>query len=138
MAIYRIGGYAPSLIQDAPAEPAINSPEAGEPTLLKALQNIEDYSKTLVISHAQLTDELKNRTRKASEISALATANLSKMISNFQDVTTEEIQSFDQFLDDLDSLTQDFSSVDELYNDVLHLSDLLTSIEHGNLIKSSI
>ena len=133
MAIYRAGGYAVGLIQEPLSEPKINTPEAGESLLLKSLQNLEDYSKTLVITHSQMTTELKKRVKKAAEISLLATNNLEKMINEFQGITQQEFSQFDQILDELEDIAQSLSCVDELYNDVLQLSDILTSIEQTNL-----
>ena len=137
MAIYRIGGYAPGLIQEAPPEPLIKTPEEGETVLLKSLQNIEDYSKTLVIAHSQMTNELKKKVEKAADISLLATNNISKMIENFQGITEQEITQFDQVLNELEDIAQSLSCVDLLYNDVLQLSDILTSIEQTNIFSNS-
>lgn len=129
MAIYRVGGYATALTRDIPEEPTINTPEKGEPLLLKALADIEDYSKSLVIAHDQIISELRTKLDKMGDISCHALQQNTKITAEFQALVKQESSELDKIADSVEEIVAQLSSVDDLYSNVCKLSDLLTSLE---------
>ena len=130
MAIYRIGGYTGSLVREQPEIPQINTPEKGEPLLLKSLGQIEDYSRSLVLAHDQLINEIKNRLEKIGNISIQSQNENIKILNEFNYLINQEIRDFDKIINETEELSKELVLVDQLYSDVNRLSDLLTSLEH--------
>ena len=130
MAIYRIGGYAPGLIRDAEEEPKINSPDSGEPLLLKSLEELEEYSRYLVLRTNTVTEQLKQKMLDSSKISLSALESLHTILNEFSQNSREEIAKFDQLVSTAESIGAELSCIDDIYKDVLQLSDMLSSLEH--------
>ena len=129
MAIFRSSGYAADLVDEMQEIPKIDTPEKGEPNILDALNCIENYARNLIISSNRLTLELKNRVKNAGEIALSSLKQNERKIEEFNQNVSKEFESFDKFLVSLDVLFSSFDEIDKLYNDVLYLSDLLTSLE---------
>ena len=129
MAIYRIGGYAPGIIRDVPEEPPINTPEKGEPMLLKALGYIEDYSKNLVLQHDQMLQNISKKLNAAGKIACDALDQQNKVTGEFANASALEISKFDKLVSDVEAVVNELSCIDDLYDDVCRLSDLLSSLE---------
>ena len=129
MAIFRSSGYAADLVDEMQEIPKIDTPEKGEPNILDALNCVENYARNLIISSNRLTLELKNRVENAGEIALSSLKQNERKIEEFNQNVSKEFESFDKFLVSLDVLFSSFDEIDKLYNDVLYLSDLLTSLE---------
>ena len=119
-----------SLVREQPEIPQINTPEKGEPLLLKSLGQIEDYSRSLVLAHDQLINEIKNRLEKIGNISIQSQNENIKILNEFNYLINQEIRDFDKIINETEELSKELVLVDQLYSDVNRLSDLLTSLEH--------
>ena len=129
MAIYRMGGYATSLIRETPEEPLINTPEKGEPLILQALANIEDYSKQLVIAHKEMLSKIGEKLENAGKIACKAMEQQHKITGEFSNATALEISQFEKLVSSVEAAVEELNCVDDFYDDVCRLSDLLTSLE---------
>ena len=129
MAIYRMGGYATSIVREIPEEPTINTPEKGEAMLLQALANIEDYSKQLVIAHQEMLQKIGSKLEAAGKIACDALDQHKKITGEFANASALEIMNFEKLVSNVEAVADELSCVGDLYDDVCRLSDLLTSVE---------
>lgn len=129
MAIYRMSGYTTAITRDVVEEPKINTPEKGEPLLLKALADIEDYSKYLVLAHQELLSKISNKLNSAGDIASLALQQNTKIASEFASIAKQEGDQLDKIATAVEEIVNELSSVDDLYTNVCKLSDLLSSLE---------
>lgn len=128
MAIFR-SGLAGGLIREQPDAPLISTPEQGESYLLKALGCIEDYSKVLVASTNSLQNELHERLTKAANVAIIALTNQAKILEDFERVTSRDLSEFKEFLESVGELEKGLLQVDQLYEDVMKLSDVISALE---------
>ena len=123
MAIFRSGLSEPA---DAPA---LVTPEKGEQFLLRALACVEDYSKALVIACNSLENELRTRLDVSADTAKQALRNQAQMLGEIQEVCDSEFAQFEALLQSVESLVGDLSRVDQLYDDVMKLSDVVSTLE---------
>lgn len=128
MAIFR-SGLAGGLIREQAEAPLISTPEQGESYLLKALAHIEDYSKLLVASTNSVENELRERMTKAANVASIALTNQSKIIGDFERICNNELSEFRDFLESVEELEKGLLQVDQLYEDVMKLSDVISALE---------
>lgn len=112
------------------SSPALVTPEKGEAFLLRALADVEDYAKLLVISSTSIENDLRARLEKSADIAKLALTNHSQMLSEVREICRNEIAAFDALVDAVEAMSSEFSRIDQLYEDVMKLSDMVSNLEH--------
>ncbi|OHT17135.1 hypothetical protein TRFO_12664 [Tritrichomonas foetus] len=96
---------------------------------MEALAFIEDYAKNLTVASNRLSLELKNCVEKSSDIAIQALTQNREILEKFNSAAQKEIDQFDKLMTSVDFMSQSFQEIDQLYSDVLRLSDILTSLE---------
>lgn len=129
MAIYRCGGYTGNLVREEIEVPEISSPSKGEPLLLKTLEAIEEYSKTLIVTSNRLTTELHSKAEQAASVASKALEVHQERIDSFKSIAQDQMTQLDQVISNVEHICGNLSYVDQLYNDVCQLSDFLTTLE---------
>ena len=108
---------------------SVETPEAGESLLLRALSCIEDYSKSLIVASNSIENNLKENLSKAAEIVQLSLDNHISVLSEFNTVCDRRIEEFDSLIEAVELICKDLSKVDQLYEDVMKLSDIVSALQ---------
>lgn len=137
MAIYRSSEFCRALVRDELDVPPISTPEQGEAALREAVEHLARYSGELVESHYALTANIRVRVARASEIALQALREQERMLETFRGVAAERTEHFAQLVDSCGALLSDLSAVDQLYDDVAELSELLTAVERFAAARSA-
>ena len=87
------------------------------------------YSRQLVIAHQEMINKLGDKLNKAGKIACDAIEQQQKVTGEFANASALEVLQYEKLVSNVESVLSELSCVNELYDDVCRLSDLLSSLE---------
>jgi uncharacterized protein YciW len=90
---------------------------------------IENYSRLLVANFEKLTQQVRERLNDGGLAAVQALKVLASTREDMQRVISLNSMEFEQLMTEVEAVTKEFDGIDALQNEVLQLSDLLTTVE---------
>ena len=96
---------------------------------LHVVNSIEEYSRSLVKNFESTTHQIHEKLEANGGAAIQALTRLMQSKEALEKMVNENADVLEQIMADVDSVVKQFDGLDQLHNELLLLSDLLTTVE---------
>ena len=95
----------------------------------EVLASIEEYSQSLVANFEATTNKIHERLESNGAAAILALTKLAESKDALEKMVNENYDVLEQIMSEVDAIVKEFDGLDSIQNELLLLSDLLTTVE---------
>ena len=98
---------------------------------MKVISSLEEYSQSLVANFEGTTKKIRDRLNDGGSTALQALIKLAESKDTMEKMAKESFDELQNIIADVEAIVKEFDGLDGIQNEILLLSDLLTTVEEA-------